>query len=208
MKRQWKELAATLGRYAWVAPLFLFVLFAAVLSPEGGNAQDAGGGKPDAKSLPRITLGDSEGSPGETMVVPIYFAKAERVEVGSLKLVVRFVSKNLTFSKVSRGVAAESGNIEVKAEAKEGKNEKDLETTELTVTAEAGKQGLPGGLLGYITLNVGEKAGPANIMMRTSGEATELGTKKPIPSFSTVDAEIAVLAPGSEPLISCYFFSH
>ena len=165
------------------------------------------------KNAPHLTLGDSDGSPGGNIVVPIYFAPADAVEVGELKFEINFVSRNLKYSSLKRGLAAESGNVDVHADLKEGKNDKGLETSTLTVVAaiaqaKPGQKGIPGGLLGYITLNVSDKAGPANITLRVTAQAAELGTRNPVPSLKTTDGQVDILAAGSEPLISCFFFSH
>jgi len=193
-----------------VGSLLLAGGFASAAAQATGGPQQKSS---DPKNTPRLTLGDSSGSPGNSVVVPIYFAPAEGVEVGQLKVDIHFVSRNLKYSSVTRGLAAESGNVEVHSELKEGKNDKGLETSTLTIVAsisspKLGQKGIPGGLLGYITLQVNEKAGPANITLRATGEAAELGTKKPIQNLKTVDALVDILAAGSEPLVSCFFFSH
>jgi len=168
---------------------------------------------PNRNKPPQLTLGDSDGTPGSTIVVPIYFAPAEGIEVGELKVNINFVSRSLKYSRLNRGLAAEMGNVNVRAELKEGKNDKGLEVS--TVNFEAsipspkpGQKGIPGGLLGYLTLQVSEKSGPANITLRATGQAEELGTHKSLPNFKTVDAKVDILAAGSEPLISCFFFTH
>lgn len=167
----------------------------------------------NSKNAPKITLGDSSGSPGENIVVPVYFAAVEGLEVGRIQLDVNFVSKNLKYSRINRGMAAESGSVDVRAEVKESKNDKGLETSTITIVASIaepnpGQKGIPAGLLGYITFKVNENAGPANITLRATAEATELGSNKPILNLKTADAQVDVLAAGSEPLYSCFFFSH
>ncbi len=169
--------------------------------------------KNQPKNAPKLTLGDSDGTPGGSVVVPIYLAPAEGVELGQIKFDVSFVSKNLKYSNVKKGMAAESGNVEIHAELKEEKNDKGLETSMLSIVAsipqpKPGQKGIPAGLLGYITFKVNEGAGPANITLHTTAEAAELGTRKPIPNLKTADAQVDVLAAGSEPLYSCFFFSH
>jgi cohesin domain-containing protein len=175
-------------------------------------AQDSGV-EGSQKNAPHLTLGDSDGSPGGNIVVPIYFAPSDAVEVGELKFDINFVSRNLKYSSVKRGLAAEAGNVDVHADSKEGKNDKGLETTTLTVVAavaqaKPGQKGIPGGLLGYITLNVSDKAGPANITLRVTAQAAEFGTKQPVANLKTTDGQVDILAAGSEPLVSCFFFSH
>ena len=167
----------------------------------------------DPKSPPRVTLGDSDGNPGGSVVVPVYFAPAEGVEVGELKLEVRFVSRNLKYSRITRGLAAESSNVTIHSELREEKNERGLEVSTLTIVAslpapKPGQKGIPGGLLGYITLQVNEKSGPANITLRTTATATELETGNVVPNLKVIEGVVNILASGSEPLISCFFFTH
>ena len=195
---------------------FRSLVFASLLIAGCAAAQDSSkdaGGDGGQKNAPHLTLGDSDGSPGGTIVVPIYFAPSEAVEVGELKLEINFVSRNLKYASLKKGLAADSGGVEVHADLKEGKNDKGLETSTLAVVAaiaqpKASQKGIPGGLLGYITLNVNDKAGPANITLRVTGQAFELGTNKPVANLSTTDGQVDILAAGSEPLVSCFFFSH
>ncbi|MBI4465414.1 MAG: hypothetical protein HY647_11975, partial [Acidobacteria bacterium] len=89
----------------------------------------------DAKRTTRVTLGSTAGTPGTSVVVPVYFTPAEGLQVGSLKLMVDFVSANLKFSRLDPGITAEMGNVKMNSEAKEGKNEKGVESTTLSITA-------------------------------------------------------------------------
>ncbi len=199
-----------LRRFVVIAGLILAGCFPAAFAQQPSAAPQK---TSDSKITPKLTLGDSDGNPGGNIVVPIYFSPVDGMEVGQLKFDIKFVSKNLKYSKVSRGIAAESGNVEIHPELKEEKNDKGLELSTLTIVAsiatpKPGQKGIPGGLLGYITFKVNESAGPANITLHATAEAAELGTKKPIPNLQTVDAQVDVLANGSEPLVSCFFFSH
>ena len=187
----------------------IFLSLIVLIAPRVVFAQEASNPSP----VPKLTLGDSDGSPGGTVVVPIYFTPVEGLEVGQIQFDVNFVSKNLKYSKISKGTAADAGNVDLKATLKEGKNEKGLETSTLSVVAsipspKPDQKGIPAGLIGYITLAVNEKAGPANITMRATAQAAELRTGKAVPNIKTVNAEVDILANGSEPLVSCFFFSH
>ncbi|MBI4460454.1 MAG: hypothetical protein HY648_10405 [Acidobacteria bacterium] len=166
----------------------------------------------EAPKATRVILGSTSGPPASPVVVPIYFTPLEGVDVGRLTLTVDFISRNLKFSKIDPGVAAEMGKVDVTAEAKDGKNEEGLETTTLTITASflqspPPDKGIPSGLLGYLSLDVNADARPATINLRAAAEAQDLKTNQPIPieaASSTVD----VLAPGTEPLVVCFIFSH
>ena len=192
------------------ALLFAGLLFTASAQQEEGKSEP----KPiDPKKTTRVTLGSTSGTPGASTVVPIYFTPAESVEVGRLKLSVNFVSRNLKFSRMDAGTAAEFGKVELRSEVQEWKNEQGLETATLTIVAsfltpEPPEKGIPAGLLGYVTFQIKEGAGPANISLRASAEAAELKTNKPVQDLRAFDAQVEVLAPGSEPLVSCFFFTH
>ena len=167
----------------------------------------------DPKTTTRVTLGSTSGTPGTPVVVPIYLTPASGQEVGRIKLTVDFVSTNLKFAKVERGIAAELGNVDVSADLKTGKNEKGIETSTLTILASflsspPPATGIPAGLLGYLTLKIEEDGRPAEITLRSSAEATELKTDTPLQNLRTSDAKVEVLAPGTLPLVVCFFFTH
>ena len=167
----------------------------------------------DPKITTRVTLGGSSGTPGTAIVVPIYFTPAEGVEVGRLKMEVNFVSANLKFDKLDRGIAAEMGNVDVTSTLKVGKNDNGVETSTVTVQAgfsssETAKKGILAGLLAYLTLRISDTGRPAAITLRASAEGAELGSNKPLNNLRAIDAQIEVLAPGTQPLVTCFFFSH
>lgn len=148
-----------------------------------------------------------------SVVVPIYVTPAEGVNLGHLKLEVNFVSANLKFNKLERGIAAEMGNVDLTSDLKLGKNEKGLETSSLTVQAgfpssEQAQKGIPPGLLGYLTLKINDTGRPANITLHATVEGTEAGTNKPLTKVRAFDAQVEVLAPGTLPTIACFFFTH
>lgn len=167
----------------------------------------------DPRTATRVTLGSTSGAPGSSVTVPIYFTPAQGVEVGLLKLEVTYVSVNLKFAKLDRGIPAELAGVDVKAEVKEGKTDRDLETQTVTITAsflspEPPARGIPAGLLAYMTLNVGRDGRAASIGLRPTVEATELRTNRPIPNPRAFATQVDVLAPGTQPLIACFFFTH
>jgi hypothetical protein len=168
----------------------------------------------DASSqIANVVLGEGSGSPGSSVVVPIYVQPPDGTEIGQLRLQVTFVSVNLKFDKVEPGITAEMGDFRIHAESTAEKNEKDVETTMLTVTVTAPDtgnppKGIPAGLLAYILLNISEKARPATIGLRAKLEATEQGTHKALVNLTVADSTVEVVAPGSEPAVSCFFFTH
>ena len=182
------------------------LIFVMCFSYKAAAQQQAESGK-----TTRVTLGSSSGTPGTSVVVPLYFTPADGVEVESLKLVIDFVSKHLKYGKMDPGIAAEMGNVGLNAEVKEVQNEQGLENTTLTITASfptPPEKGIPAGLLGYLTMRINEDAVPASISLRAAAEATELKTNKPITDLLATSATVDVLAPGTQPLVTCFIFSH
>src|SRR3989304_1487026 len=138
----------------------------------------------DPKTTNRVTLGGTSGTPGTSVVVPIYFTPAENLQVGRIKLEVHYVSVNMKFSKLDTGIAAELGGGDVHAEVKEGKNERGVETQTVTVTASflspaPPQKGIPAGLLAYMTLKLTDTARTASIGLRPPAAATALGGATP-----------------------------
>jgi hypothetical protein len=165
----------------------------------------------DPKTTTRVTLGSSSGTPGDAVVVPIYFTPAEGARIGTLKIEVSFVSVNLKFEKTDRGIAAEMGEVQLVSDVKDSKNDKGVDTSTLVLRAtapEAAKTPIPAGLLGYLTLKISDKGRPATIALRTTAEGTELGSSKPLANLKALDAEVEVMAPGTQPAVACFFFSH
>jgi hypothetical protein len=194
-------------KWLWV------VIMCAAFAASGFTAQKEaakGQGKEeiDPKTTTRITLGSSSGTPGTSVVVPIYFTPAEGVQANHVNLEVNFVSANVKLDKVERGIAAEMGDVDLKNDLKTAKNDKGVETSTLHIEAQApDKKPIPAGLLGYITLKISETGRPANITMRANAEASDLASK-PISKVRGLDAQVEVLAPGTQPAVACFFFSH
>ena len=164
----------------------------------------------DPMTTTRITLGSVSGAVGTSVVVPIYFTPAPGVSVGHLKLKIQFVSANMKFRKLERGIAAEMANIDLKTDLKDGKNDQGVDNSTLTIdaTAPSGGAGMTPGLLGYINLDISATGRPAKISMRTSAEAEETGGGKSVSNLKSFDGEVEVIAAGSQPAVLCFFFSH
>ncbi|OFV98069.1 MAG: hypothetical protein A3H28_10695 [Acidobacteria bacterium RIFCSPLOWO2_02_FULL_61_28] len=167
----------------------------------------------DPKTTTRVTLGGTSGTPGTSVVVPIYFTPAENLQVGRIKLEVHYVSVNMKFSKLDTGIAAELGGVDVHAEVQEGKNERGVETQTVTVTASflspaPPQKGIPAGLLAYMTLRLTDTARTASIGLRPTAEASDLGGNKPVQNLRAFETKVDVLAPGTQPLLACFFFTH
>jgi hypothetical protein len=67
------------------------------------------------------------------------------------------------------------------------------------------------GLLAYIVMKISEKGRSANITLHGSAEAVELGSNKPhqrLKGFETTVDVFASGVPGSDPMVTCFFFTH
>lgn len=198
-----------MNRSGWQSELWSFVIVVLFCTAAAvpSDAQQA------SKPSGRVALGGGSGSPGDSLVVPIYFTPSEGTQAGQLKIVVSFVSANLKFLKVGKGIASDMGNVEVTSDQKAEKNDKGVEVSTVTITAsaplgESAKKGIGGGLLAYLTMDISKTARPANITLRTSAEAAEAGTNKKLGPLEVAEAKIEVVAAGDKPLTDCFFFSH
>jgi hypothetical protein len=192
-----------------IASVFLALL--SLGAPAAAQARQ-GNEQVDPETTTRVTLGGTSGTPGSSVVVPIYFSPARDVAVGRLQLEVTYVSLRLKFSKLDKGIAAELGGVDVAVEARNGKNEQGLDTQTLVITAsflspQPPATGIPSGLLAYVILDIGNDERPASITLRPSAEAT-LVSGGPVPNLRAFETQVDVLAPGTQPLLSCFFFTH
>jgi hypothetical protein len=190
----------TLGKWLWSISCCVFLMGQLAFTQDTGRI--------DPKLTTSIALASSSGTPGTSVVLPIYFTPADGVLVSQLKLTVTFVSANLKFDRVERGIAAEMGGVELKSELNTTKNDKNVETSTLEIHAQSpDKTAIPPGLLGYITLRINETGRPANISMRVNAEGLDLSEKR-LTNIRTSDAQVEVLAVGTQPAVACFFFSH
>jgi len=191
--------------------LLTLVLFGARYTSAWAAQQEQSA--PSSEASANVVLGGTSGAPGESVVVPVYLRPPDGKAISWIKLEVTFVSVNLKYVKTEPGIAADMGNVEVKSDSSAGKNDKDLETTTVTVSATApssgnGNNGIPAGLLAYITMRINESGRPATIALQTKLQATEFGTDKTLDQMKAADTEVEVVAPGSEPAVACFFFTH
>lgn len=195
---------------AWIGGTLL-ALLAFCFAAEAQNQQ--ANDPVDPETTTRLTLGGASGTPGSGVVVPVYFTPAQGVAVARLRIEVTYVSVSLRYADLDRGIAAELGSVDVAIDVEEGRNEQDLDTQTLTITASFGNAdppatGIPSGLLAYITMDITDDGRPASVSLRPTVEATLVGSGDPVPNLRAFETQVDVLAPGTEPLISCFFFTH
>ena len=194
--------------------LFCVFLLLLVFRPDAScQLEDLPEEDPQPQTTTRVALQDMNATPGMSFSIPTYFPPADDVQVGGLKLELGFVSENLKFVKLDRGIVPDLLELDVNTDLKTEKNEKGIETSTVTISvsfpsSKTPDKGIINGVLGYLVFRVSEEGRPANIKVRTSGEATELKTGQPIPNFEVADATVEVFAPGDLPVVSCFFFTH
>ena len=177
------------------------------------NQEQSNSGDSSDTQATRVTVGSTSGTPGASVVVPIYFTPADGVQVGTLKIVIKYVSANLKFSKVDMGIAAEVGGVLLSTEANDGNNDAGIDTQTVGVSAgfppsQKSENGIPPSLLGYLNMRIDEDGRPASITLNVTANATELGTDKALEHLRISNGTVEVIAPGGEPAVNCFFFSH
>lgn len=171
--------------------------------------EDTGPPEQIDKSSTRVVLADVSGVPGSSVEVPIYFTPGAGVEVARLKIEITYISANLKYSKLDKGI--DLGDLELHVDVKDGKTEKGVDTQTLTIIASYPKppdKGIPEGLLGYLTMKISDTGKTANISLRTTAEANEVGTNKLISKIRAINGKVEVEAAGQPAAVSCFFFSH
>ncbi len=166
-------------------------------------------------SLPRISLGSQTGTPGTSIVIPLYYTPPEGGDLRSLAVEVEWVSKNLQFVRSERGISAESIGADVAGKVTgTQKDDKGIEHSTLRIDAsvveENPKRGIPEGLLAYLTFKISSEAQAFAIELRPKLlAATEIGPAgKKISQAEVENGRVGVELPGLPPYVTCFLFSH
>ncbi len=219
-----RKTRATLGVLAIVIALVEFGAHAASAFsgqsetqalPDDGKKSSAEGQQQAGPSIPRITFGEQSGTPGGNVVVPLFYTPARGLELRSVTVEVEWVSKNLRFARLDRGIAAEMIGANVTAKVTgTSKDAKAIEHSTLRIDVsevdENPKKGLPEGLLAYLTFQISPDAQPFSIELRAKQvSATEIGTgAKKIAKVKLENGKVNVESPGLPAYVTCFFFSH
>jgi len=163
---------------------------------------------------PFVSVGQVEGSPGASLIVPVYFTPDPQTAIQSFTVDIEFVSNNLQFQDVSKGIVDPEG-LEVSSSLAKGTpDSKGVTRSKLRLTvalkAEKSNQGLAGGLLAYLMFNLSIEAKPFVIMLTPTIISAE-DTRKPARKVSNLGAQpgsISVLSLDVTPEMSCFFFTH
>jgi len=195
--------------------------FALVL-PSLAMAQMNMGGPPEQKPAavkeepppppPRVAVGEISGTPGSSLMLPLYYTPDPKVPVKDISVEVEFVSNTLKFEKLSPGVAAEETGATVKGSVVEGKpDDKGIARSKLTITAalpaDKAAAGLPDGLLAYLLFQVSLEAKPFAIRMVTKVNFANDPQSKPV-KVNAQNGLVTLEMMDMMPEATCFFFTH
>jgi hypothetical protein len=161
---------------------------------------------------PRVAVGEISGTPGSSLMLPLYYTPDPKVPVKDISVEVEFVSNTLKFEKLSPGVAAEETGATVKGSVVEGKpDDKGIARSKLTITAslpaDKATAGLPDGLLAYLLFQVSLEAKPFAIRMVTKVNSANDPQSKPV-KVNAQNGLVTLEMMDMMPEATCFFFTH
>ena len=168
-----------------------------------------------AQPVPSVSLAELGGTPGATLMMPLYFSPDPKTPLRSVAVDIEYTSNNLIFMKASRGLAGDQVNADIQTSVTEGApDDRGLKRAKLNVTAAvpgpSPKEGLPDGLLAYLLFQISLDAKPFSIKLTpTVVSAEDLST--PAKKVASVGAEpgmVMVEVLDVMPEGTCFFFTH
>jgi hypothetical protein len=212
MANQETILLGPLGRIRAMASLAALLLIVVVL-PSRLSAQAESAAPAGAQSVPRIAVGEISGTPGASLMVPLYYTPDPKVPLRSVAVEIEFVSNNLEFQKVAKGLAADSSGAEVTGTVTKGTpDDKGVTRSKLLVTtklADANSQkGLDEGLLAYLLFQISLQAKPFAIKLNPTVVAAEDLRAQKVAKVAADPGVVAVEALDVMPEATCFFFTH
>jgi hypothetical protein len=168
-----------------------------------------------AGAVPRVALSELGGTPGASLMMPLYFTPDPKTPLKSMSVDIEFTSNNLKFQKSSLGVAAEQANADIQTSVTEGQPDANGRVrSKLHVTASltgpTPKEGLPDGLLAYLLFQISLDAKPFSIqLVPTVLSAETMGNPpKKVTNVATEPGKVNVEVLDVMPEGTCFFFSH
>lgn len=166
--------------------------------------------------VPRVSLSEITGSPGASLMVPLYYAPDPQQPARSLTVDIEYVSNHLKFQKASRGVLPEDMGADISANVTDGAPDPKSGTVRsklrvsVSLTDKNPPKGLPDGLLAFLLFQVTMDAKPFTIKLNpTVVSAEDLHTPpRKIAKIGTVPGTVIVEIPDMLPEATCFFFSH
>jgi hypothetical protein len=164
---------------------------------------------------PRISLGEITGSPGASLMIPLYYTSSASDPLRSLAVDIEYVGNHLKFQKAAGGVTFEEGKANLSANVTDGvPDAKGTVRSKLRVavslTEKNPQTGIPEGLLAFLLFQVTMDAKPFTIKLTpTLASAEDLHTPpRKVSKITTVPGTVVVEIPDVMPMATCFFFSH
>ena len=168
-----------------------------------------------SEAAPRVSVGEITGTPGSSLMLPLYYTADPDVPLRSLIVEIEYVSNSLKFNKASRGVVTEQVGADVAATLIEGTpNEDGVTRSKLQIATslveENPEKGIPGGLLAFLLFRVSSDAKPFAIRLNTSVVAASDIQDPPqkVTQIATAPGLVVVELADVLPEATCFFFTH
>ena len=168
-----------------------------------------------AETVPRVSVGEITGTPGASLMLPLYYTADPNVPLRSLTIEIDYVSNNLEFNKASRGVVTEKVGADVTATLIEGTpDENGLTRSKLQIATSLAEQnpqeGIPSGLLAFLLFRINPKAKPFAIRLNTSVVLAEDLQSPPqeVTQIAATPGLVVVELADVLPEATCFFFTH
>jgi hypothetical protein len=190
-----------------ILPILLALLAQALLSPRAAAQSDAA-----APAPPFVSVGKVDGSPGASLIVPLYYTADPGTPIRSFTVEIEFVSNNLSFQDATKGIVDQEG-LEISSSLAKGTADaKGVTRSKLHLAAALSggdaKQPLAGGLLAYLMFQLSPDAKPFVITLNPAvleARSPQGGGKAVLRSQA---GSITVLSEDVTPEMSCFFFTH
>jgi hypothetical protein len=221
-RKQW-PLFSGVVLICWSVLLFQPRLGAAPLQQKSSDAKKAGsneaaaGGKQEAakssgSGAPKIGLDEITGSPGASLMIPLYYTPAANEPMRSLTVDIEYVSSHLKFQKAAAGVIPEDLKVDISTNVTDGAPDaKGTVRSKLRVSVSVDKSStkpLPEALLSYLLFQVTMDAKPFVIKMTPSLVSAEEMNNQKVAKFNFEPGTVTVETPDLLPEATCFFFNH
>ena len=188
------------------------MLTASLLLSAGGPLVTAGAAQ-DSEDVeappPIISVGQITGTPGASLMIPLYYTPDPDNPMKSITVEIDYVSNNLKYLKLSPGLAAERVNADIAGVLTDGEaSAEGLTRSTLRVDASViGNDPVPEGLLAYLLFQISLEAKPFAIEMNTSVTSAQ-NLQGEAAVVNAQDGLVVVELLDAMPEASCFFFTH
>ena len=190
-----------LRRVTLVAAFYIACVSVAAAQEEGG--------------VPRVAVGEINGTPGSSLMVPLYFTPDPDRPLRSISVELEYISNSLEFRNAASGTAVQQIGATLNSTLTAGEpDENDLTRSRLRIDVEVpesqAEQGIPDGLLSFLMFDVSTEARPFAIRLNTtvlSAQTAETPSQT-ITDVSTLPGLVVVELLDMMPENTCFFFTH